>query len=49
MSVGSCNRTDAVGIYTAVLKDLIEGKPFFESKEFSAKEFAYSSSSGLVG
>ena len=38
MSVGSCNRTDVLGTYTAVLKDLIEGKLFFESKDFSVKE-----------
>ena len=38
MSVGSCNRTDVLGTYTAVLKDLIEGKLFFESKDFPVKE-----------
>ena len=44
MPVSSSNRTDVLGIYSALLKDLVEAKPFFESKEFPAKEFAYSSS-----
>ena len=35
MLVKSSNRTDILGMYTAVLHDSVKGKPFFESEEFS--------------
>ena len=43
MSIKSSNRTDVLGIYTTVLKYIFGRKLLFESKEFSAKEFAYTS------
>ena len=44
MPATGSNRTNILRIYTEVLKDLAETKALFESKGFSAKEFALSSS-----